>query len=194
MSRAARYLSLVAVLVVATLAAVHLYLRAHPGNYNVVFLVALLFFIPGRISSAFLKDLYQSRSLLARERFAEAMQSGERFLETIAREPWRRKLIYLTWSLYTWDVEAMARNNIGAAAMMLGDFEKARRELQAALATDRAYALPYANLSAIEATLGNREESERFATLARRNGYSEQAIAGLVGKLGAAYARIQGGR
>lgn len=193
MTRAASYLLLVAAVLTVTLAAVHFYLQAYPGNYNVVFLVALLLLIPGRISSAFLKDLYLSRRLLNSERYAEAIEAGERFLETVKSQPWRRKLIYLTWSLYTWNVEAMARNNIGAASMMVGNFERARQELQAALALDDGYALAYANLAAIEAAVGHDEESERLAQLARRHGYSGQRTEQLVDKVGALYAALQGG-
>jgi tetratricopeptide (TPR) repeat protein len=193
MSKASRYLVLVAILIVVPLVAVHFYLKAYPGNYNVVFVVALLFFIPGRVSSTFLKDLYLSRRFLNSERYAEAIEAGERFLETIKSQPWRRKLIYLTWSLYTWNVEAMARNNIGAASMMTGNFERARSELQAALTLDAGYALPYANLAAIEAAAGQHEESERLAELARQHGYSGQRTERLVDKVGALYATVQGG-
>ncbi|MEO3428811.1 hypothetical protein AAFN88_08145 [Pelagibius sp. CAU 1746] len=193
MTRAASYLLLVAAVLAVTLAAVHFYLQANPGNYNVVFFVALLFFIPGRISSTFLKDLYLSRRQLNSERYAEAIEAGERFLATVKSQPWRRKLIYLTWSLYTWNVEAMARNNIGAASMMMGNFERARQELQAALALDDGYALAYANLAAIEAAVGQHQESERLAQLARRHGYSGRRTEKLVDKVGAFYAALQGG-
>jgi tetratricopeptide (TPR) repeat protein len=177
---------------VVALTGVHLYLTNFPGDYDTVFIVALIFFIPGRISSAFLKDLYRCRRHFDQQHYEEAIDRGWRFLRTLKAEPWRRKLIYLTWSLYTWNVEAMARNNIGASLMMLGSFEAARRELQAALAVDAGYALPYANLAAMAAAEGDREESARLVAMARHNGYAGRPVEKLLDRVGAAYAKMQG--
>jgi len=192
MSRATRYLILCGVLVAATLAAMDVYLSYYPGQYGPVIVVALLFFLPGRVSSHFLKDLYRSRRFFDLERYDEAIERGEDFLETLRAEPWRSKLIYLTWSLYSWNVEAIARNNIGAASMMKGNADRARREFMAALARDPNYALPYANLAALEAAAGAQEESERLAALACRNGYSGRRTEKLVDRVAAAYAKLQG--
>lgn len=192
MSRVTRYLVLIGILMVVALTGVHLYLTNFPGDYGTVFIVALVFFIPGRISSAFLKDLYRCRRHFDQQHYEEAIDCGRRFLRTLKAEPWRGKLIYLTWSLYTWNVEAMARNNIGASLMMLGRFEAARRELQAALAVDAGYALPYANLAAMAAAEGDREESARLVEMARRNGYAGRPVEKLLDRVGAAYAKMQG--
>ncbi len=191
MSRATRYFVLCAVLLAVTFAALDLYFAHYPGDYGPVFVVALLFLLPGRISNHFLKDLYRSRRLLDQERFPEAIDSGESFLKVLAAEPWRRKLIYLTWSLYSWNVEAMARNNIGASLMMMGQFDLARHELLAALTADPNYALPYANLAAIEAAEGNHEERERLVSIAEKNGYSGAKAEQLADKVMALYAKLQ---
>jgi tetratricopeptide (TPR) repeat protein len=139
-----------------------------------------------------LKDLYRCRRHVDREEYVAAIESGERFLATLRKHPWRARLIYLTWSLYTWNVEAMTRNNIGAAEMMRGRFAAAREQFDAALALDSGYALPYANLAIMASVEGDHTESERLMALAQRNGYAEKAVDRLVARAGAAYAGVQG--
>ena len=192
MSRATRYLMMIAAVTVVAVVGVFFYLSRYPGSYDAVLVVALLFFVPGRISSAFLKDLYRCRRHVDREEYEAAIECGERFLATLRKQPWRARLIYLTWSLYTWNVEAMTRNNIGAAEMMRGRFAAAREQFNAALALDSGYALPYANLAIMAAVEGDHTESERLMALARRNGYAEKAVDRLVARVGAAYAGVQG--
>ena len=193
MSRAAWYFVLAGTVTAIAVAAAAFYLSRYPGNHEVVFVVALAFFIPGRISSFYLKDLYRSRRHLSAEQFDAAIECGRRFLQTLSEEPWRRRLVYLTWSAYSWNVAAMARNNIGAALMMLGRFDAARWEFQAALADDPRYALPYANLAVMAEVDGDHAAGARLMAEAHRYGYSGRSADKLLDKVAAAYARVQAG-
>lgn len=191
MSRAAKYYLLCAVILVAVLIGANWFLARYPDGHTWLILVGLLFLLPGRVSAFWLKDFYRCRRFYDLERYAEAIDSGNRFLKTLESEPWRGKLIYLTWSLYTWNAEAMTRNNLGASFMMSGKFDKARQELAAAIALDSGYALPFANLAALEAAVGNHAESERLARIAEKNGYSGTKAEKLAEKVSAVYAKIQ---
>ncbi len=190
-SRAVKYYLLCAVVVVVAVIGADWFLVRYPGGHVWLILIGLLFFLPGRISAFWLKDLYRCRRFYDLERYPEAIDSGNRFLKTLESEPWRRKLIYLTWSLYTWNVEAMTRNNLGASFMMSGKFDPARQELAAAIALDPGYALPFANLAAIEAAVGNHAESKRLALIAEKNGYSGTKAEKLADRVSAVYAKIQ---
>lgn len=191
MNRAIRFYILCALLLGVVLLGVGWFLDRYPNGHVWVIALAAFFLLPGRISAVYLKDLYRSRRFFDLERYPEAIESGERFLETLKAAPWRRKLIYLTWSLYTWDVEAMVRNNIGASLMMMGRFDGARRELESALALDQGYALPYANLAAMAKAEGDLAESARLTRLAVEKGYSGTRADQLADRVMAIYAQLQ---
>jgi tetratricopeptide (TPR) repeat protein len=147
--------------------------------------------IPGRLGATYLRDLFRSRALVDRRRFQEGIEAGNAFLATLQRQPWRRHLVYCHYSIYTWDVEAMARNNIGAARMELGELEQAERDLRHAVQNDPDYAIPYFNLAAIAYARGDAAEGDRLITLAADKGYSGGSLDQLVSRVSAAYARLQ---
>lgn len=60
--------------------------------------------------------------LLDGSRPGEALICFERFLVMLRAEPWRKHLLWLAFSVYTLDAEAMALNDIGAAHLTLAQF------------------------------------------------------------------------
>ena len=70
-----------------------------------------LLLVPGRVSAVLFRDLYRSRRLIDLERYQEAIDTAERFLHALEVQPWRRFGLFLAWSIYTWNAEAMGRNN-----------------------------------------------------------------------------------
>lgn len=189
MSRTRRYLLLylLAVLVLTALVLAS-YARAGMAGFLVVG-VALL--VPGRVGSYYLRDLFRSRMLVDQGRFQAAIEAGNAFLADLQRQPWRRHLVYCHYGVYTWDVEAMARNNIGAALMELGEIDRAERALRQALQSDAEYAIPHFNLAVIAHVRGDPAEGDRLIALAAEKGYSGDPLDRQISRVGAAFARLQ---
>jgi tetratricopeptide (TPR) repeat protein len=152
---------------------------------------AILLIVPGRIGGYYLGKLFRSRKLISLSRFDEAIEAGKAFLEELRRQPWRRHFIYCFFGLYTWDVEAMARNNIGAARMQLGDIEKAERDLGDALEKDPDYPIPYFNLAIIAYVRDDTVRGDNLISVAAEKGYSGGSIDNLISRVGEAYAHLQ---
>jgi tetratricopeptide (TPR) repeat protein len=189
MSRSHRYLLLY---VVAMLALTGVVVAVYAWGGLAWFLAAgVVLLIPGRIGGYYLRDLFRSRLLVDQQRFHEAVAAGNAFLADLERQPWRRHLIYCQYGVYTWDVEAMARNNIGAAHMELGQIDRAETILRQALQTDRDYAIPYFNLAVIAYVRGQAAEGDRLIALAAEKGYSGGPLDQLISRVGSAYARLQ---
>lgn len=189
MSRTRRY-QLLYVLAVLVLTALVVAIYAWTGTAGFV-AVGLMLLIPGRVGGYYLRDLFRSRVLVGQTRFREAIEAGNAFLADLQREPWRRHLIYCQYGIYTWNVEAMARNNIGAARMELGEIDQAERDLRHAIRSDADYAIPYFNLAVIAYVRGEAAEGDRLIGLAAARGYSGGTLDQLISRVGAAYARLQ---
>lgn len=152
---------------------------------------AILLIVPGRIGGHYLGNLFRSRKLISLSRFDEAIEAGKAFLEELRRQPWRRHFIYCFFGFYTWDVEAMARNNIGAARMQLGDIEKAERDLRDALEKDPDFPIAYFNLAIIAYVRDDTVRGDNLISVAAEKGYSGGSIDTLISRVGEAYARLQ---
>ena len=87
--------------------------------------------------------------------------------------------------------EAMARNNIGAARMELGEIDRAERDLRSALQNDTDYPIPYFNLAVIAYVRDEPAEGDRLIALAAEKGYSGGHLDRTISRVAAAYARIQ---
>ena len=152
---------------------------------------AILLIVPGRIGGYYLGNLFRSRKLISLSRFDEAIEAGKAFLEELRRQPWRRHFIYCFFGFYTWDVEAMARNNIGAARMQLGDIEQAERDFRDALEKDPDFPIAYFNLAIIAYVRDETVRGDNLISVAAEKGYSGGSIDALISRVGEAYARLQ---
>lgn len=157
-----------------------------------MFAVALLLFVPGRIQGVFFRDFFRGRRLLEIGRPAEALVPFRRFLVQVQRKPRQKRLLWLSWAIYSTDIEAMTWNNIGAAHTELGEWSAAREALSRALATDDQYPIPHFNLALIASAEGDRQEAQRELDAARRLGYRETSIDQLIMQAGSLLARIEG--
>lgn len=189
MNRSRRYQLLYAVAALVLLAlALAVYLWSGLAG---LMALAVLLIIPGRIGGYYLYNLFRSRKLISESRFEEGANAARAFLAELQRQPWRRHFIYCHYAFYTWDVEAMTRNNIGAARMELGELDEAERELRAALQKDPDYPLPYFNLAVIAHVRRDTVEGDRLISVAAEKGYTGGPIDEAISRVGAAFARLQ---
>jgi tetratricopeptide (TPR) repeat protein len=162
---------------VALLASLALYAwKTSEGGLLPLVCLAIILLVPGRVQGVFFRDLFIGRRLLDVGHAEESVPYTERFITAVRKQPWRNKLLWLSWSVYTTNAEAMALNNLGAARIALGDIEAARSALLAARRVDPMYPLPPFNLAVVAAALGASEESRKLASEARELGYSGASV------------------
>lgn len=192
MSRTARYKWVyVAVLAILALAAGAAILALGGGIITVI-AVALLLLVPGRIQGFYYSDLFTGRRLLDAGEPEKAIPLIERFLESIKRHPQRGKLLWLSWSIYTPSVVAMAINNLGVARLGLGQVNEAEQAFTNALAQDPLYPLPHFNLAIVHELRGNRVGAAESVERARQLGYTGGTLDTVIRKSQSLLASVEG--
>jgi tetratricopeptide (TPR) repeat protein len=166
---------------------------ARAGNsepWVVVTIVAVLL-LPGRVQGLLFRDLFRGRRDLDRNSAESALGHFSSFLSTIRAQPWRKPALWLSWSIYTPDVEAMTQNNIGAAQLNLGNLDSAEAALNTALSLDPQYPLPHANLALVAALRADPSAVERHLEAARKLGYKGAALDRFVSKTQSVLAAVE---
>lgn len=138
--------------------------------------LALALLLPGRVLGFFWRDLLRGLRLLRVRRFAESKQCSQRFLADVRARPWLKRLIWLGLSTYSRDPEALALNNLGAAEIMLGEWDQAQEHLHASLAVDPLNPLPCFNLGKLSAARGDQPAAGRWFDQAVALGYSQTLV------------------
>jgi hypothetical protein len=90
--------------------AVGWYFSFRPSALNVI---ALLLAIPGRIAALAWREFYAGQRALKLGDLERARASFTTFIEKVRAQPWLKRLMYFKWGIHTWDIEAMALNNLG---------------------------------------------------------------------------------
>jgi tetratricopeptide (TPR) repeat protein len=192
MSRVTRYkIGYVVALVALGLLSIPV-IRGLGGGAGAMLAVAAVLLVPGRVQGVFFRDLFQGRRLLDTGHAAEAVPHLERFLQTVHAEPWRKRLLWLSWSIYTPNVEAMALNNLGAARMRLGQLLEAETAFQEALALDPLYPVPQFNIAILHEMRGDRATAERAVAEATRLGYTGGTVDTMAHAAQSLLAQIEG--
>ncbi|WP_428380976.1 hypothetical protein [Nevskia ramosa] len=161
----------VAILVILAIVAGTAVIAAGGGTVTII-AIALLLFIPGRVQGFYYRDLFTGRRLPDAREPEKAIPFIERFLGSMQRYPHRSKLLWLSWSIYTPSVVAMATNNLGAAQLELGQVNEAEQTFISALAQDPLYPLPHFNMAIVHELRGNRAEAIEAVEMARQLGYT----------------------
>ena len=142
--------------------------------------VCLLLLVPGRIQGYFWSDLQAGLYHLNRKHYAASKAHSERFLVTLRKRPWLRQLIWLGTSAYSRNVEVLARNNLGAAMMKLGEIDAAKEQLTRAIALDPECPLPYRNMGVLTLHSATSAEAmpwfEKAAALGLTDGWSDRVV------------------
>lgn len=103
-----------------------------------------------------------------------------------------KHLVWLQWTVYTANIEAMTLNNLGAAHMQTGDMDAAERYLNEALRVDPRYGVACYNLSVIAAARGDEAGAERLLADAHRLGYTGGRVDEALQRAAAGLARLEG--
>jgi hypothetical protein len=163
---------------------------AKPKPWEVLLLIAVLL-VPGRIQGLLFRDLFRGRHDLDRNDAASALKHLESFLHTVREQPWRRLALWLSWSIYTPSLEAMAQNNVGAAHLALGDIAAAEGAWRTALELDSQYPLPHANLALVAAAHNDSGAVDKHLATARKLGFRGEGLDRFVRKAQSILATVE---
>jgi tetratricopeptide (TPR) repeat protein len=162
------------------------------GGFVPVIVVAAILLVPGRLLGIAYRDLFRGRRLLDLRQAEASIAYTQRFLDYIRRHPARKRLLWLAWSVYTPDAEAMALNNLGAAHLETGSFAAASDALKSAMAVDPQCPLPYHNLAIERAAANDNEEAARLAVEAEKLGFRRTRIDDIIRESQSLLARLEG--
>lgn len=157
-----------------------------------VALMVVLLLLPGRVQGALWRDFFRGRRLLAHREHAASIPYFERFLARVRARPALKRAIWLSWGMYSRDIEAMTENNLGVAKLELGRWDEAEEHLKRAIAIDRAAPLPHYNLAMIFAARGMGPEAAQHLARAGELGYRDTTSDRLTRAAGELLARIEG--
>ncbi len=148
--------------------------------------------VPGRVQGHYWREFFRGRRLQAQAEWDGALQEYYRFLMTVRRKPWIKKLIWLAGSFYILDVEAMTHNNIGGCQLARGRLDDAEREFRLAQEIDPDSPLPHYNLAIASELRGDRDAAESHLSTAKHLGYERTTIDQLAHKAGEYLAKVEG--
>ena len=106
--------------------------------------------------------------------------------------PWLKRFVWLGSSTYSRDPEALALNNLGAAEIMLGQWDQAQEHLHASLAVDPLNPLPCFNLGKLFAAKGDHSAAGHWFDQAVALGYSRTLVDQAIGLAQARFAYTDG--
>ena len=159
-----------------------------------IFLLAIVFFIPGRMQGYFWRDFYRGRKLVGRGEWENSLRCFGRFLADLKKRPWLIRLNWLNWGMYTRDIEAMTYNNMGLAHLGLGRLSEAEQHFIRAIEIDSEYPLPYYNRALLEQIKGDTEEAASLLKKSQTLGYSRTTYDKLIQTASSILAHIEGHR
>jgi tetratricopeptide (TPR) repeat protein len=175
-------------LLLAVLAVIYTF----PKQDELIVLMVVLLFIPGRIQGHFYREFFRGRREMGAGNLDSALAHFTSFVEIVRRRSWTKRLIWLSFGVYTTDIEAMTYNNLGACYLEKGDLKQARTSLYQALEICPTYPIPFFNLALAYCLAGQRREAARSFRKAKQLGYDMGRVDQVLNSLGQRLADIEG--
>jgi tetratricopeptide (TPR) repeat protein len=172
---------------------VGVFILTFPQRHEILLIVALLLFLPGRVQGYYYRDFFRGRREMGLGEFESALGHFTKFAEDVSNRPWLKRLIWLSFGVYTTDIEAMTHNNLGACYLEKGELTKSKTALYRALEICPTYPIPYFNLALLYGLTGERREAVRCFQEAKRRGYDLSRFDQVLNSLSQGLANIEGG-
>ena len=154
-------------------------------------ILVIVLLVPGRVGGYFLRDLFRGRRLCEKRQFRESLIASDQFLRKLEQQPWRRYFIVSFFGIYTWDVRAMALNNMGTARLELGELDEAELHFRSSLQADPGYPLPYHGLGVILIVRNDQDGGRKMLEEAAKRGFSADGLDQVIARITAVHARYQ---
>ena len=134
-------------------------------------LIALIFLIPGRLVQFFWRDFFAGRKHLDQKESDPAIEHFEKFLNYVHQFPWIQWLVFFSYGLYSFKVEAMTLTYLAQCYAHKSDWNRAEDFLNRAMKIDSQYAMAFYNKAVVAALKNNLEEARGILIQAESHGY-----------------------
>ena len=155
-----------------------------------LFGIALGSFLLSRLINYPLRHFYQGLHAVQQQKLDEAERLFHTFLERAERRPWIKRLIWWSFGVYTFDLEAMAWNNLGAIYIRQGRLAEAKNCLEKAIALDPKYPKPFFNLAVSAIGEGQTELARQYFEEAKKLGYAGDSFDQFLTTIQEEYAKV----
>lgn len=166
------------VLLLALIAFAYLMSNFHWELYQLL-IIAVIFLIPGRLVQYYWRDFFKGRKSLEKRNFDKAIQRFEFFLKEVEEYPWIKWLMFFSYGLYSFKVEAVALAYLGKCYIHKNNFEQAEAALNKALQIDTQYPVAFFNLAVMYALKNDEANARRCFEQARAHGYPKMKFENL---------------
>ena len=143
-------------------------------------LFGVFLLVPGRLQGLFYRGFFQAAKSQRAGHPDEALSLYEDFLNDVRTHRWMKPLLWLAWTIYTTDVEAMTLNNMAACHLVMGDREACEDACQRALQLDPHYPLPHVTLATLCLLADDQPAAEEHLQQAAELGYRDASIEVLI--------------
>ncbi|HMV27408.1 MAG TPA: hypothetical protein PKA26_11055, partial [bacterium] len=127
--------------------------------------------IPNRLARYYWFDFFAGKRELRRKRPEQATIRFRQFLETLRGAPWIKWLMFFSYGLYSFKVEAVALVYLGHAWLYLKKYDDAEKAFRDALLVDDKYVMAKRGLAAVYILRGQNNEAQQWLDLACRFGH-----------------------
>jgi len=155
-----------------------------------LFGIALGLFLLGRLINYPIRHFYQGLHAFKQQKLDEAERLFHTFLERVEHRPWIKHLVWWSFGVYTFDLEAMAWNNLGAIYIRQGRLPEAKKCLEKAIALDPKYPKPFFNLAVSAIGEGQTELAAQYFEQAKKLGYAGGAFDQFLTTIQEEYAKV----
>ena len=158
------------VLLLVLIAFAYLMTNYHWELYQLLF-IAVFFLIPGRLVQYFWRDFFKGRKCLQKRNFDEAIQRFQLFLNEVENSPWIKWLMFFSYGLYSFKVEAVTHGYLAKCYIHKNELEPAEGHLKKALQIDSKYSVAYFQLAIVSYLKKDDVLARSYFDQAREHGY-----------------------
>ena len=166
------------VLSVVLVAFSYLMTNYHWELYQLV-MIAIVFLIPGRLVQYYWRDYFKGRKCLQKKNYDEAIQRFKLFLKEVEESPWIKWLMFFSYGLYSFKVEAVAQVYLAKCHISKKELEQAEAYLNKALLVDKKYSIAFFNLAVIYLLRNDETVARKNFDRARELGYPKMRFENL---------------
>jgi tetratricopeptide (TPR) repeat protein len=167
-------------------------IKACPYPTAAALVLVVAFLVPGRLQGFAWRPFFRGRKAQSVGNWNRAISEYIHFQGRLRARPGLKHLIWLSWGMYTRDIEAMTENNLGACHLNLGALERAEPHFHRALALDPKYPIPHFNLAVVKRIQKDALGSQEHAHRARALGYHHSGVDHAIRGLGEVLAAVEG--
>jgi len=136
-------------------------LSSYELNFQEMVLLAIVAVLPSRLVAHLWKDFFYGKRLMKLEKWDGAVTCFQHFLVQLEKVPSLKWLMFFSYGLYSFKVEAVTRTYLAECYLHLKRLEEAEPHLQQALKIDTQYSYAMLMFATLELLQGRENESRK---------------------------------